>query len=331
MNTKVLTIFFGFLILYGCSSRNSQSLNSSDITPVPTAALLPQSNCIDCAVLACDKIVFVKANYSQNINPDIYSACEDGSQITKLTENTAVDIMPVWSPDGEKIAFSSNRTGASQIFVMDKDGSSQRQLTFDNSNDWPVWLPGAKLIAFRTTDAVGLWWWRMLDLETNEIHNLTEPNYDFFYQKLAWSPDGKYIASMSMEEQKARNDGSSQIHIQSIENKTERVLTDNIWANTLPSWSPDSQRIAFLSEMQGEYNIYALYIINSDGTGLRQLTEALYTDTGAHYSWSKNGKNITIGDQNIGRITIIDLAGGRSAELPVTLNGETAFWPEWQP
>lgn len=331
MNSKVLSIFLGFVIFCGCSSTDSQPRNPSDIIPVPTGTTLPQSINIDGATLACKKIVFVKANYSQNINPDIFIACDDGSQITKLTDDPVVDTMPVWSPDGEKIAFSSNRTGTSQIYIMDQDGSLRRQITFDYSNDWPVWLPDAKFIAFRTTDAVGLWWWRLLDLETNEIQNLTEPNYDFFYQKLAWSPDGKSIASMSMEEQKARNDGSSQIHIQSIGNKTEKILTDNNWANILPAWSPDSQKIAFLSEMHGEYNIYALYIINSDGTGLRQLTEALYTDTGVHYSWSQDSENITIGDYNIGRITTIDLVGGGSAELLVTLYGETVFWPEWQP
>ena len=332
MNKKVISMFSVLMIWnVGCSTTDSQTLNPSDNFPVPTAALSAQSINDSGADLACEKIAFVKAIYLQNINPDIFTACDDASQITQLTDDPAVDTMPAWSPDGEKIAFSSNRTGASQIYIMDKDGNGQRQITFDNSNDWPVWLPDARSIAFRTTDGVGLWRWRLLDLEKNEIQNITEPNYDFFYQKLAWSPDGKSIASMSMKEQEARNDGSTQIHIKSIEDKSEKILTDNIWANILPVWSPDSQKIAFLSEMHGEYNIYALYSINSDGNGLRQLTEALYTDTGAHYCWSQDSENIAIGDYNIGKITIVNLTGGRSAELPVTLNGETAFWPEWQP
>ena len=193
--------------------------------------------------------------------------------------------MPTWSPDAERIAFSSNRTGKSQIFIMDKDGTGQKQITFDNSNDWPIWLPDGKTIAFRSTNGVGLWWWRLVNLEKKEILDLTEPSYDFFYQKLAWSPDGKSIAYMSMKEQEARNDGSSQIHIRNIEGDSDKILTDNIWANILPVWSPDSQRIAFLSEMNGEYNAYALYIINSNGTGLRQLTDPIFSDVGVIFSW----------------------------------------------
>ena len=82
---------------------------------------------------------------------------------------------------------------------------------------------------------------------------------------------------MSIKEQEVRNDGSSQIHIRTLKNYSDKNLTDNLWANILPVWSPDSQKIAFLSEMHGEYNIYALYIINSNGTGLRQLTNASFS------------------------------------------------------
>ena len=279
----------------------------------------------------CERIAFIKANYLSNENPDIYTACEDGSQVSRLTDDPASELMPSWSPDASQIAFATVRNNSSQIFIMNKDGGGQKQITFDNSNDWPVWLPDANFIAFRTTDGNGLWWWRLINLEKNEIQYLTEPSFDFFYQKLTWSPDGKKIAYMSMEEQKARNDGSSQIHIRNIEGSSDQSLTDNIWANVLPVWSPDGSQIAFLSEMHGQYGIFALYIINSDETGLRQLTEPIYTDTGANYSWSPNGKTIAIGDANIGRIMIIDVASGNLAELPVTGNSETSLWPVWQP
>jgi len=331
MNTKVLSMFAGFLILCGCSTTDSQPLNPSDNIPVPTAAMSPQSINDDGAALACEKIAFVKANYPQNINPDIFTACDDGSQITKLTNDPAVDTMPAWSPDSEAIAFSSDRSGTSQIYIMDKDGDDQRQITFDNFNDWPIWLPSAKSIAFRTTDGSGLWWWRTINLENNEIQNLSDPSYDFFYQKLAWSPDGKKIAYMSMREQEARNDGSSQIHIRTIEDNSNKNLTDNIWANILPVWSPDSQSIAFLSEMAGEYNVYALYIINSDGTGLRQLTDTIFSDVGEKFSWSSDGKAIAISDANMGKIKIIDIVSGKLSDLLITNEGEIAYWPEWQP
>ena len=315
----------------GCVMPVSVSPVKPTIRPLLTETIKPQTEPLTDNGSGCEWIAFVKANYQLNENPDIYAACEDGSQVTRLTDDPASALMPAWSPDSSQIAFVSMRTGLSQIFIMNTDGSDQTQVTADFSNDWPIWMPEGNSIAFRTTDGKGLWLWRLFDLKSDEIQNLTEPSFDFFYQKLSWSPDGKYIAIMSMEEQKARNDGSSQIHIRGIDGYADKVLTDNIWANIVPVWSPDSQRIAFLSETHGQYDIYALYVINSDGTGLRQLTDAVYTDTGASYTWSRDGRTIAIGDHNIGRIMLIDVTSGRSVELPVTGSGEATFWPVWQP
>ncbi len=333
MKNNALSIIVVSLLLLvgGCATPNSGSRISPTNFPVQTEASQAQSNSDIVAEPGCERIAFVKANYQLNENPDIFTACDDGGLVTRLTDDPASDMMPSWSPDASQIVFATVRTDSSQIFIMNKDGSGRKQITFDNSNDWPVWLPDAKSIVFRATDGNGLWWWRFINLENSEIQNLTEPSFDFFYQKLTWSPDGKQIAYMSMEEQKARNDGSSQIHIRNIEGTSDQALTDNIWANILPVWSPDGQCIAFLSEMHGQYDIYALYIINTNGTGLRQLTDAIYTDTGANYSWSPDSKTIAIGDTNIGRIMIIDVASGNLAELPVSKNGETSFWPAWQP
>ena len=81
--------------------------------------------------------------------------------------------------------------------------------------------------------------------------DLTEASYDFFFQKQAWSPANPEVATMSLVEQQERNDGSSQIHVKAIDGSYDRALTDNIWANVNPVWSPDAKQLAFLSEMHG--------------------------------------------------------------------------------
>jgi TolB protein len=279
----------------------------------------------------CNRIAYTLYNYPSGNEADIYSVCTDGSNPLQLTDDPAADTSPAWSPDGKKIAFASLRSGQSQIFLMNADGSQTTQLTNDLQNEIPTWLPDGNRIAFLTTDGQGLWWWRVLDLQSGQISALSEPSYDFFYPKESWSPDGKRIAYMSLKEQEARNDGSSQIHVKNVDGSEDKALTNNIWANINPVWSPDSREIAFLSEMHGQYNIFALYVMNADGSHVRRLSEPIYSDTGVVYSWSPKGDQIAIADFFIGHITIVDVVSGKSHDLLSVSGEETYSSPAWQP
>ena len=64
----------------------------------------------------------------------------DGSAQTRLTDNPAFDRSPVWSPDGKRIAFVSDRDMNMEIYVMNADGSGQANLTNDPAHDTsPAW------------------------------------------------------------------------------------------------------------------------------------------------------------------------------------------------
>ena len=66
----------------------------------------------------------------------------DGSGQRRLTRNPAGDSAPVWSPDGRRIAFVSERDGNPEIYVMNTDGSGQRKLTRSPADeDWFAWSP----------------------------------------------------------------------------------------------------------------------------------------------------------------------------------------------
>ncbi|MFP4466164.1 MAG: TolB family protein, partial [Candidatus Goldiibacteriota bacterium] len=64
----------------------------------------------------------------------------DGSGQVRLTNDAASDMYPDWSPDGSKIAFTSDRDGNDEIYVMNADGSGQVRLTNDAADDiYPAW------------------------------------------------------------------------------------------------------------------------------------------------------------------------------------------------
>ena len=75
---------------------------------------------------------------------DVYVINADGSGLRNLTREWGLDGMPVWSPDGQKIAFTSKRDGDWDVYILNADGSGQRKLTRNAVNEslWPLVLPG---------------------------------------------------------------------------------------------------------------------------------------------------------------------------------------------
>src|SRR5438034_1175517 len=80
---------------------------------------------------------------------DVHRGVVARAAARRLTDNYLPDFQPSWSPDGRSIAFTSIRTGLSQIYRMRADGTRQRRLTHAFGNcDSPAWSPRGNLIAF---------------------------------------------------------------------------------------------------------------------------------------------------------------------------------------
>lgn len=212
----------------------------------------------------------------------IYTIRSDGTNPT----NIGTGQMPVWSPNGSKIAFAKYAAGFSEIHVMNPDGSGVSKITDMASIDgeaWhPSWSPDGLRVVFR---------YRWLDffntgIDTDqEIYiinsdgtartRLTDNANGINDWDPKWSPDGTSIAFVT------NRDGNTEIYVMKTGGANQTNLTNNPAMDGYPSWSPDGSKIAFARTTDG------IYAMNADGSSQTQIT-----DEGTMPVWSGDGKKI---------------------------------------
>jgi Tol biopolymer transport system component len=132
------------------------------------------------------KIAFVSSHGGPN-DFQIYVINADGSGLRNLTREWGLDGFPVWSPDGQKIAFQSKRDGNWEIYVINADGHGERRLTRNPALDGgPAWSPGGRKIAFQSMrDGNGEVY--VMNADGSEQRNVSH-NPKAFDAMFAWSP-----------------------------------------------------------------------------------------------------------------------------------------------
>ena len=184
---------------------------------------------------------------------EIYVMDIDGSNPLRLTINPARDYDPSWSPDGDRIAFVSNRNrGQEQIFVMDSDGQNVTGLTTQWTHQQPALSPDGEKIAYvRNQGGRQVW---VMDADGGNQRRLTQIGKN---ELPTWSPDGARIAFVSTR------DGWSRIYIMDENGENQESRADDMAPLDSLSWSPDGGWIAFAAS--DEARIGQIYVVKVVG------------------------------------------------------------------
>ncbi|WP_411028892.1 TolB family protein [Spongiimicrobium sp. 3-5] len=237
-----------------------------------------------------NKIAFIYAKDASKDVWEIYSADINGENVRQLTHFTSARIKkgPVWSPNGEKIAFHADLNEGAQIFVMDSNGENLAQLTdLAGYNVEPNWSPNGNEIVFNTVPKDGKVQMLIMNADGSNIRELHNPDGQNWYPRM--TTQNRIVFTSDFKEK-----DNYDIFSMNLDGSDIRQLTSIDGINWFPEYSPDGTKILFHSNQDdpslsdsGNFN---LYMINADGTGLRQITSMAGQEL--HAKWHPLGKKL---------------------------------------
>jgi Tol biopolymer transport system component len=274
----------------------------------------------------------------------IYVANADGSFRLRVAR---IGGSPAWSPDGRTIAFSSG----GKIYLMNADGSEHRPLTKPGTAGRLrslAWSPDGRKLAFLYAPSCQFCFnLYVVNSDGSGLRNLTAelatgsgPGIPFTGAVVtapAWSPDGRKLAFVRLNAGRDR----SPVYVVRADSSGLRNLTPNVvradgsgLRNLTPkpvayahlAWSPNGRKLAFVSDRDGNSEVY---VMNADGSGQRNLTRHPAFD--AEPAWSPDGRSIAFRSTRDGNPEIYVMNADGSGQRNLTRSPASEGWFAWSP
>jgi Tol biopolymer transport system component len=236
----------------------------------------------------------VGSSAGSNVEYQVFAMNVDGTDLLQLTHRSAAFPAgieaPAWSPDGSSVAFDGVADdGHIHIFAVNADGTGLTQITSGDGEEIDAsWSPDGTRLAVETqrspSEPTGI---AIVDVATGDIRMITENPFDGDDAKPTWSPDGTRIAfARSRGEQKR----PSAVFVMDADGSSLQRITPRGLNAYRPAWSPDGTQIIFNTNDTSERIQDAeIYIVASDGSGLRRLTHEKYASA-FRPTWSPDGE-----------------------------------------
>lgn len=256
---------------------------------------------------------------------DIWTADDTGKNVMRLTAHPARDAYPRFSPDGRWIAFSSDRKGNLDVYVIPAAGGAPKQLTFHSADDNVLgWTPDGKAVLFssmRGDDFLAKLW--LVDAETGA----ERPAGTDYGLAASFSPDGKRIAYNQRGQvywrKYYRGSYQTDVFVLDLAAKKAANLTDFNGMDSWPMWGRDGF-IYFVSDRDGG-GLTNIWRVSEKGGKAEKVTQ--FTSGDVRWpSISADGKTIVF-EHDFG-VWKLDVASRKAAPIQLDIEAETQLNPE---
>lgn len=244
----------------------------------------------------------------------------------RLTDEGYLNIYPAWSPDGEKIAYLSNRGNDYHImdlYIISVDDKEVKPIAGE-INSSISWSPDGKKILYSKENSPNKYGSHFNDVYVYDVDNKKEERltHGLRAKDPAWSPDGGKIVFVT------NGDGNNNIGVMNVDGSNVRYLTDKQDGTQFynPRWSSDGEEIVF-SISKGERR--DIGIIRSDGSNFRYLVASEGDDRDP--CWTPDGEKIVFSSDRNGIYNLYSLSLANREAMQVTNVMGGAFTPSVSP
>ena len=270
---------------------------------------------------------------------DLYTVPISGGEVTPLTQGIEWNIQPRFSPDGQKIAFISDRDGADNLWVMEVDGSKPMQISQESKHIVanPGWSPDGTLLvakkSFMSTRSIGAGEIWLFHVGGGDGLILTERPHGDRDQKLmaepAFSTDGRFVyfsqdVTPGRVWQYSKDSTGSIFAIKRLDRETGEIETfvSGPGGAIRPTPSPDGRYLAFIRRLPGLTSAIFLKDLESGNERAvydrfeRDLQESSGTEGNApSIAWTPDSREIVF--WTAGKFHRVDIESRKVAEIPV--------------